>query len=301
MTWTTIRWVWRLEAPLYIGMPPAGSLNRCRPYVPARAVHGALAAEFARAKVDDASPCQPDYGKLGYELGNQCRFTYLYPAERVGDDYQPWLPCFKKDTGLQWECAASQDVLPDRLFRRRLLDARPGVSIAPDSDSAADGQLWETECLSQWWHDPDGRQETPEPVFLLGYVFLKDGAFQRCLRECEVLFLGGDARYGFGKVRQASWTPLTDGHSVFDASVTYCENGPVLRTKRILGHESVCLQATNGKRRGMQEIVGGWNISEVFQDGLSWAPGSKTEGDARWVIDRFGYWKHHDAPLEPVA
>lgn len=301
MTWTTIRWVWRLEAPLYIGMPPAGSLNRCRPYVPARAVHGALAAEFARAKVDDASRL-PDYGKLGYELGNQCRFTYLYPAKQIeDDDYSPWLPCFKKDTVLQWECVATREALSNRVFRRCLLDARPGVSIAPDSDSAADGQLWETECLSQWWRDPDGRQETPEPVFLLGYVFLKDGAFQRCLRECTVLFLGGDSRYGLGKVRQASWTPLTNDQSVFGASVTYSENGPVLRTRRILGHEKVCPQATNGKRRGKQEIVGGWNIDGALEDGLSWAPGSCSTDVARWSIDRFGYWEHHDATLDPMA
>ena len=291
MTWNIVRWVWQLEAPLYLGMPPAGSLNRCRLYVPARAVHGALAAEFARAKVDDNASRPPDYGKLGYELGNQCRFTYLYPAQQVGSDYQPWLPLFTNEHGLCWSRLDRQtEPLPDRHFRRRLLDTRPGVSIAPQSDSAADGQLWETECLSQWWRAPDSRQETPEPVFLLGYVFLKDGAFQRCLHECNVLFLGGDTRYGFGKIRQINWLPLTGDHRVFEASVTHCVAGPVLCTKRILGHEKVCPQATNDKRHGKQEIVGGWNINSVLEDGLSWAPGSKTEGDACWSIDRFGYW-----------
>lgn len=147
------------------------------------------------------------------------------------------------------------------------------------------------------------RQETgyARAGFSRGLCFLKDDAFQRCLRECSVLFLGGDTRCGLGKIRQVSWTPLRDDQPVFDATVTYHENGPVLRTERILGHEKICREAPGAIDFGMQEIVGGWNINSVFADCLSWAPGSKTAGDVCWCIDRFGYWSRHAASHAPEA
>ncbi len=55
MSWTLYRWTWRLESPLFVGAPPAGSLNRCRLYVPSRALWGALTAELARRRAN-ASP-----------------------------------------------------------------------------------------------------------------------------------------------------------------------------------------------------------------------------------------------------
>jgi len=52
MSWTLYRWVWRLEAPLFLGMPPSGSLNRCRLYVPACNLWGALTAELAQRRAE---------------------------------------------------------------------------------------------------------------------------------------------------------------------------------------------------------------------------------------------------------
>ena len=106
MTWTLHRWVWRLEAPLFIGMPPAGTLNRCRLYIPARTFHGAVTAEIARSRNGDSFP---DYGKLGWEIGLNCRFTYLYPAEKSGGNYVVWLPKYLKDKGLFW-CSPNSHV-----------------------------------------------------------------------------------------------------------------------------------------------------------------------------------------------
>ncbi|GIW70798.1 MAG: hypothetical protein KatS3mg102_0340 [Planctomycetota bacterium] len=56
MSWSLFRWTWQLESPLYVGMPPAGSLNRCRLYVPARALWGAVTAEIARAAAGGGFP-----------------------------------------------------------------------------------------------------------------------------------------------------------------------------------------------------------------------------------------------------
>jgi hypothetical protein len=73
MTWTALQWVWRLDAPLFLGMPPAGALNRCRPYLSARAMHGAVTSELARLNGEGKSKF-PDYGKFGKEVGVKLSF-----------------------------------------------------------------------------------------------------------------------------------------------------------------------------------------------------------------------------------
>ena len=53
MSWSLQRWTWLLESPLFVGTTPAGSLNRCRLYVPARALWGAMTAELSRRQAAD--------------------------------------------------------------------------------------------------------------------------------------------------------------------------------------------------------------------------------------------------------
>jgi hypothetical protein len=77
VNWRLFRWVWQLEAPLHVGMPPSGSLNRCRLYVPARALWGALTAEVARRAGNDF----PSYAGGWAGHPGDARLTYLYPAE----------------------------------------------------------------------------------------------------------------------------------------------------------------------------------------------------------------------------
>ena len=99
MSWSLFRWVWRLEAPLFVGMSPAGALNRCRPYVPARALWGAVTAEIARLKSGESFP---NYEGVGGEVKRSCRFTYLFPAEKRDGRFLAWLPKFEKEKGLRW-------------------------------------------------------------------------------------------------------------------------------------------------------------------------------------------------------
>jgi hypothetical protein len=194
MKWTALRWVWRLEAPLFVGMPPAGALNRCRLYVPARAMHGAVTSELARLNGEQKSKF-PDYGKFGKEVGENCRFTYLFPAEKQGDKFLPWMPKFEKRRGVQWSCHGGEGSLSDRDFRRRLMISRPGTAIAPESDSASEGTLRETECINPWWRDSNCHEES-SAVLLLGYVFLRNNGFRRQLDNIDTFFVGGDTRYG---------------------------------------------------------------------------------------------------------
>ncbi|MDT8284690.1 MAG: hypothetical protein RQ767_04130, partial [Thermovirgaceae bacterium] len=203
MNWSLYRWTWLLEAPLFIGAPPAGAFNRCRLYVPARAVWGAMTAEKARG---DAGDAWPDYKGVGGKLRDNARFTYLFPAVQMDGEWVAWLPEYKREMGLVWRPEGRDggvdDALTDRRFRQRLITTRPGTAIDPGTDSAAAGSLRETECLSPRWCSPDG-EEPSGPVALCGYVFLRGEKKQGFVDGATTLFLGGDTRYGLGKVRLA--------------------------------------------------------------------------------------------------
>ena len=293
MSWSLFRWVWRLEAPLFIGMSPAGALNRCRPYVPARALWGAVTAEIARLKSGESFP---NYEGVGGEVKRSCRFTYLFPAEKRDGRFLAWLPKFEKEKGLRWHLQGCGESRSDRDFRRRLLDTRPGTAIMPESDSALEGSLRHTECIGPWWRDSNSQGETAAPVLLLGYVFWQDSNFHRQLQDIETLFIGGDTRYGLGKIRRID--TLSDDTAVFGKPVRPDREHPEIGSDIVLGHAP-----EGGGDEGMQgakELLGGWDQRSPWKGGkLAWAPGScdtkHTEAKpVYWSIDREGYWARRD-------
>jgi len=366
MSWTMYQWVWRLESPLFVGKPPAGSLNRTRLYVPARALHGAFAAEAARRKYDedkagnnanssDSTAKQkdakknlsPDYGKFGRELGIWGRFTYLYPAEKMDDRLLVWLPRYlnedkKKDdsdggrnheerAGFYWvpqfvngdndSKKISLESLNDRAFRRRLLDVRAGTAISPGSDAALDGSLREMECINPWWRDFTDSQTSQafrSPVYLFGYVFLKNNGFKKKMEAMDTLFIGGDTRYGLGKIVRDSWQEFPDD-SCFGDSVDLEGEEPEINSDRVLGHAFPF--TGDMPMRGNKELSGGWEISELWRKQKSspeaeegavededkeevlWAPGSGLKDDSKhvikWGINTHGIWYPVDKGASP--
>lgn len=296
MTWTALRWVWQLEAPLFIGMPPAGTLNRCRLYVPARVLWGAVTSELARLNGDEKFKF-PDYGKFGKEVGENCRFTYLFPAEKTENKYVAWLPEYvghdRKDEGefgLRW-CPYPQGnskSLSDREFRQRLLCTRPGTAIAPETNSAFEGTLREMECINPWWHDSDN-QGGSNATLLLGYVFLRNNGFRKQLDNINTLFIGGDTRYGLGKMHRARCPDVSDDLSVFERLAILNKEYPGIQSDVIWGHAPEDAVITQGIQ-GAKELLGGWEQGTPWKGARAWAPGSSAEQPLDWVIDSYGNW-----------
>lgn len=289
MTWTLIQWVWQLEAPLYVGISPAGALNRCRLYLPARAMHGAVTSELARLNGEEKGEF-PDYGKFGKEVGENCRFTYLFPAEKRGGRFLAWIPKFEVAKGLQWYCHGGRENLSDRDFRCRLLGSRPGTAIAPESDSAFEGSLRETECINPWWRDSRGNEEATA-MLLLGYIFLKNNGFHRQLDNIDTLFVGGDTRYGLGKIRRIDWNDLSDGTFVFGKQVHLDRKHPEIESNIVWGHALEGGQPEIHGMQGAKELLGGWDQGNPWKGKLTWVPGSFLEHEVVWSIDNFGYWR----------
>lgn len=278
MTWALYRWVWRLEAPLHIGMHPAGALNRTRLYIPARAVWGALTAELARRQ----STSFPDYLAAGQSLQNQARFGYLFPAQKVGAAWVAWLPEYRKE-GLIWVQEDGKALVEDRAFRRWLLTTRPGTAIAPDSDTAEEGTLREHEVIvaASRWGNEDG---LPQAVGFAGYVFAVDGV-EKDLQAIEQIFVGGDTRYGMGRLKRVEFSRHSE---LFGEQVNLQLRDPVVITSRILAHAT-----TNAAFCGALECLAGWDVvsGRLTLFVLAWAPGSKSkEGLASFCIRENGLW-----------
>ncbi len=272
MSWTLYRWVWKVVSPLFIGATPSGALNRCRIYIPARPLWGALTAELARRETD----ADPEYRRTGDALREHMRLSYLYPAEFVDGEWRAWLPRYEAGEGLCWARENRQTTSSDRRFRRRLLWTRPGTAIDPDCDSALEGSLRETECVQTRWRADDGSRGGP--VTMVGYVlFRRDNGFVDRVDPVKTIFVGGDTRYGLGRLERAAMTAAT---SVFGARVLLEQDDPQVVTGHLLAHGQSDGQVA---LFGDQEAVGGWDMTGRYQErrisGPAWTPGSRCQED----------------------
>ncbi|MGQ9561839.1 MAG: hypothetical protein ACUVWA_15215 [Candidatus Oleimicrobiaceae bacterium] len=289
MSWDLFRWVWLLESPLFIGSTPAGSLNRCRLYVPARALWGVLTAEIAWAN----ATAFPNYVNIGDQLHKEARFTYLYPAEKVGDGWRIWLPRYEKGKGLIWRREDSQNTvkaLPDRQMRMRLLSTRSGTAIDPSSDTATEGTLRESEYINTHWRSADGNAGSP--IAMVGYVFLeRQGIIRNHLQKITSVIMGGDTRYGFGRLRRIDCSSET---TVFRAGVDLNDpNHPVIESEVLYAHAGNAHHLV-----GNRELLVGWDnangkrlISLSSTPDPLWTPGSTVETTVRWKVERNGLWE----------
>ncbi len=282
MTWKLYRWVWRLLSPVHIGTIPAGSLNRTRLYVPARALWGALTAELARRQ----SANFPDYQNMGQRLNQHCRFSYLFPAQPVNRRWRAWLPHYEIGQGLVWrreDRTDARDDVPERVFRSQLLTTRPGTAIKPDSDTAADGSLREYEVINPWSYWREGKE--PQPVAFAGYVMLADGA-DRGVLDIEELFIGGDTRYGLGQVQKVE---CSQANELFGKPVDLTGKDPQVQTDQLLAHG---LPGHDPTLFGAMEQLIMWDYGTLRSVDLAWVPGSGVQNQSpRWRIREDGLWE----------
>lgn len=284
MSWTLFQWIWRLDTPLYLGMPPAGALNRCRPYVMARTLWGALTAEISRSSAGNRFP---DYDQCGQTIAECCRFTYLYPAEEKNGERIDWLPQYTTEKGYTW---AGDGYVSNRNFRKRLFEAKPGTAIDPHADAALDGTLREMECIQPRWSEPGCAK--PKDRLLCGYIFSKDDELSQTIARIDQLSIGGDTRYGLGKISRLLWRDLPAGSTLFGRQVRLDEEHPAVCSSVILGHARDSSAVSSMK--GMKERIGGWDRGKRWIGDNTWTPGSSLDSEVWWLIDASGYWRHRE-------
>ncbi|MGO9059338.1 MAG: hypothetical protein ACLQU2_18420 [Candidatus Binataceae bacterium] len=252
----------------------------------------AITAELARNRTSGF----PDYLELGKKLREEARFVYLFPAERKEDRWLAWLPFFECGKGLGWYREDSfltlQNGVPDRIFRFRLLDARPSTAIDSDSGTAADGTLHETECINMHW-----RTDAGGAVALVGYVFLRSGdEVVQEISKVDALSLGGDTRYGMGRMCRVEWENASD---IFGVEVNSDANTPRIRSNTVFAH--TLQHAGEPEVSGALESLAGWDLTRNggdrftrFHEEPLWSPGSCSEAKgsmSEWEVAEYGYWQ----------
>ncbi|MBI4632967.1 MAG: hypothetical protein HY742_03645 [Deltaproteobacteria bacterium] len=149
--------------------------------------------------------------------------------------------------------------------------------------------------MNPWWRDETNRQPEPKPVFLLGYVFLRNNGFRRQLSNIDNLFVGGDTRYGLGEISLMPWeNSLTDA-LVFGKHVNLSNEHPEIFSDFVWGHVPTDGHAPDDKIRGAKEFLAGWEIASPSKGCLTWAPGSSLEGKGCWAVDTYGNWIYQGA------
>jgi len=285
MTWTAYRVVLRLRSPMHIGRGKVGNVQRTRSYVTGRVLWGALTERLTRDHFRGKGPAtdSKQYANVSATVHSKLAFTYFYPT--TSKDGQ--VPLWPWDDG----------------FAARFLSTYPSTALVYPQQSAEEGTLHEVECLVPHTLD-EGK-----PVYLVGYLFAKDGAtdWQSALTRVQ---LGGERGYGWGRVEPVEGRPQPWDDN--DGSLFGCYTlkpdawPPVLRAEEkapLLAHALAAdfgeeHKAVNGVDGVVEPLVGRETHPQDGRFGvwissarICYAPGSQVDPETTFRIGPYGIWE----------
>lgn len=104
----------------------------------------------------------------------------------------------------------------------------------------------------------------------------------------DTLFVGGDTRYGLGRLRRATFDYVKKG-GAFGGAVTLDADAPQVTLCNTWAHAhgqaSLC---------GALELLGGWDrgtLRSLDQTAHLWQPGSHASTETTWAIGADGVWR----------
>lgn len=276
MTWQMFLVTYELHSPLHIGYHKIGNLQRTRYYVPARNVWGAVTEALTRRGFYTRDASEGDYGKIGDWVKRHCAFGYWFVRE--GDESLE--PHYGED-GLRY------GNLTAREFERLYLDAHVTTALDAATTSAQDGSLHEVEFIAP--HTREGARTQ-----IGGWIFLDDAA-RAVLRWDEWLSdlqIGGERRYGFGRLRNGKLTPAhKDGWQLDGAR----PRAQIEANTSLLAHT---LTQNVDARGHIEPLIGRETRTDSRRFGMTltraqicWAPGTIVQHRATFEVSELGTWK----------
>lgn len=300
MNWQWYELRYRALSPLHVGFHKLGMVQRTRSYVPGRALWGAITSHLARTVAGKALPL---YQQIGQAVHAHLRFTYLFPW--VDEAQGVLVPRFHvaEDSETQLFYGTQENSLPAREFERRFIYALGQTAVAPESQTALDASLHESEFLAHLVKLREG--EPFRPVYFCGYLGVAPDFSYReqlwpAIRDIAV---GGDRSYGYGRLRLEVNYPreLQGGESLFgwqagDLSgerVTWTPNWPVPAHVKCVSSLAMAgdIEPLVGREIG---DTGFGQVHSLMQP--CWVPGSVPTGPHVFTIGHYGIW-HHDEDL----
>ncbi|MEA5617962.1 RAMP superfamily CRISPR-associated protein [Cronbergia sp. UHCC 0137] len=310
MTWKAYKVVFKLKSPLHIGCGTVGNLQRTRSYVTGKVLWGALTMRLTRNFYQQENKPAIDseqYKIFGDKVNKQLAFTYFYPAIE------------KKEKGtydIKWPWGNIKENINENesLFRRRFLSSYASTALVYPQQAAEEGLLHEVEFISPRTLD-HGKQ-----VFLVGYVFEKEGCDLKWKCACKRLQIGGERGYGWGDLQYVPDPTKTESNKLFnicdwkseesnklfDIYDWKSENGSILiqtlENSHLLAHTETTDTENLSIQGEIEPLVGrewrshesknpyaGQHI-EKFCDPC-WIPGSQLGQSSAFIIKEFGIWK----------
>ncbi len=246
-------------------------MQRTRYYVPARNIWGAVTEKLTRCGFTAPGAPEGSYLEIGKWVRTHCAFSYWFLQNGEG----PLFPSIQLD-GVH--CGP----LKDSEFERRYLFAHVTTALDPATTSAETESLHEIEVLATNGGNGVGQ------VSLTGWVFMDDtaithlGGDQKWSEWLGELQVGGERRYGFGRLRMGKegWRAQDDGR-IFDGYRVRCDRGrpqiEVTGGKSFLAHTLAQGVDASGS---IEPLVGRETVDsdrfgrKLTSAELCWVPGS---------------------------
>jgi hypothetical protein len=272
MTWQCFELTYELLSPLHIGYHKVGNVQRTRYYIPARNMLAATAEGLVEGGQSQSYKDALDWVRENFA------FSYFF---LVGDSL-PLLPHYRPNVGLRY------DELSVHQFERRYVRALVTTAIAPKNRAAQEGSLHEVECIPENWADERGECCKTR---LQGWFFTRDNVRWRAV--FEALRVGGERRYGFGRL---SLTSNKETVTLSGASLITGGSRPRIRleaTSPLLAHSPVqgleakgSIEALVGRETTTSDRYG----RELTRGEVFWAPGSFCDSACEFEVGRDGIW-----------
>jgi hypothetical protein len=272
--WTPYRISLRLLSPLHIGWRKIGNLQQTRPYVTGRSLWGALTAGIAR------SENRTDYERIGKLVDDELRLTYFYPKTKSDEvDIWPWIEPGCTDDGVK--------------SNRRNIDEFSWLYLGSYANTALvgrkaeEGTLHETECIFP-------KTRTGEQVNLLGYIIEKNNTALNWQKALKRMQLGGERRYGWGRVELASEPHKCERCFGYEFQNENLPKIVVPKNESVLAHTLAdgldCEMGTIEPLVGRETSRGGFG-SRLSVAQICWVPGSRPKNVDRFEILPRGIWQ----------
>ncbi|MBN2568240.1 MAG: hypothetical protein JXB42_02295 [Deltaproteobacteria bacterium] len=310
MSWTAIKLTYQARSPLHIGFHTLGYIQRTRYYIPGRTMWGACTANLTRAI---GEPGTVDYKPIGEDLFNKhILLSYFYPLIESG---KPLIPRYKEDEGLCYGDYPKYG-FTEQAFEKKFIRSFGQTAILPETNTAEDNSLHESEFIVHEINNGSNRGSVPTDF--AGYVLIRKGTtfknkpvtwddgginLKSALSE---IFVGGDRKYGWGRLTLKSDVLIIEPGRFFDHDLTLQGEHPIVTIKEDLPIPAHLPLSENLSLKGDIEPLVGREWGEITntegnkKNGagqkissakMCWVPGSILNKEESLTISSFGILK----------
>jgi len=286
MGWNLYRLVYQAKSPVHIGWHTLGYIKLTRYYITGKAIWGAFTANLTRAGEEKNIEAYYKYGEL---LKEDVLLSYFYPA--IDPDI-PLLPKFT-DVGLKYGDYTESE------FESLFIKSYGQTAVLPDSNTAEDESLHESEFIAPCVG------EEQSPVYFVGYILIKDGAKTKDNESVgwdsediklkpilSEIFVGGDRKYGWGRLKLNSSTPDSDifGFKIKSTLEVEIQSGKPIPAHLVINNDLKLkgdIEPLVGREWGEsnKKVGAGQKITNAE---ICWIPGSILMSEQKLMLNEYG-------------